>query len=316
MQQPLPPFHTILSSDTNNTTTYQHIFTIFTTTVTRLQRLGLIPPSNLQIQLMHLSNGSVWWTVLPLCSAGVEMVRELKWCKREFGSEDVDLDMGGGGGVNGWMRHGYIRVALALWSFYLLPSSPWGAMGLYGLSCILDAADGSAARQLNQATKFGAVLDMVTDRCTTACLMLTLSHLLPSYTLIFQILLSLDISSHYMHMYATMMSGAISHKQIPKNANPLLRLYYSNAIVLFLVCAGNELFFMSSYILAPHQDVSNWGKMDVWLTWFVVGVWWTCLPVFGFKQVTNVVQLVNASRVLAEADGAARSKGKERARQS
>lgn len=35
---------------------------------------------------------------------------------------------------------------------------------LYGISCLLDAVDGQAARALGQASKFGAVLDMVTDR--------------------------------------------------------------------------------------------------------------------------------------------------------
>lgn len=36
---------------------------------------------------------------------------------------------------------------------------------LYGLSCLLDAVDGPVARALGQTSKFGAVLDMVTDRC-------------------------------------------------------------------------------------------------------------------------------------------------------
>lgn len=39
---------------------------------------------------------------------------------------------------------------------------------LYCVSCLLDAADGHAARLLGQTSKFGAVLDMVTDRCVTS----------------------------------------------------------------------------------------------------------------------------------------------------
>ena len=35
----------------------------------------------------------------------------------------------------------------------------------YCISQLLDAVDGHAARYLGQASKFGAVLDMVTDRC-------------------------------------------------------------------------------------------------------------------------------------------------------
>lgn len=35
---------------------------------------------------------------------------------------------------------------------------------LYGVSCLLDAIDGHAARLLGQTSRFGAVLDMITDR--------------------------------------------------------------------------------------------------------------------------------------------------------
>lgn len=34
----------------------------------------------------------------------------------------------------------------------------------YSISCLLDAVDGQAARALGQTSKFGAILDMVTDR--------------------------------------------------------------------------------------------------------------------------------------------------------
>lgn len=52
------------------------------------------------------------------------------------------------------------------------------------------------------ATKFGAVLDMVTDRSTTAGLVVHLAQVYPpSWTLAWQLLIALDLSSHYMHMY-------------------------------------------------------------------------------------------------------------------
>jgi phosphatidylglycerophosphate synthase len=38
----------------------------------------------------------------------------------------------------------------------------------YVVSCLLDAVDGQAARALQQTSKIGAVLDMVTDRCVFA----------------------------------------------------------------------------------------------------------------------------------------------------
>ncbi|KAJ1909110.1 phosphatidylinositol synthase 1 (CDP-alcohol phosphatidyltransferase1), partial [Tieghemiomyces parasiticus] len=79
--------------------------------------------------------------------------------------------------------------------------NPGLCLVLYGLSCLLDALDGHAARRFHQSSRFGAVLDMVTDRCTTICLLCYLAQVYPAWTLLFQFLISLDISSHYIHMY-------------------------------------------------------------------------------------------------------------------
>ena len=38
-------------------------------------------------------------------------------------------------------------------------------------------------------------------RCVTTCLMVMLSEFFPSYRIVFQFLISLDISSHWLHMY-------------------------------------------------------------------------------------------------------------------
>jgi CDP-diacylglycerol--inositol 3-phosphatidyltransferase len=59
---------------------------------------------------------------------------------------------------------GYLRIILALLSLALLPTSPQRAIFLYFTSCLLDAADGYAARYFGQSSGFGGVLDMVTDR--------------------------------------------------------------------------------------------------------------------------------------------------------
>lgn len=101
---------------------------------------------------------------------------------------------------------------------------------LYSLSCLLDALDGYAARRFNQSTKFGAVLDMVTDRCTTSCLLVFLSAAYSDYTVLFMGLISLDLASHYMHMYASLESGATSHKKVEKKRSRILNLYYSNNV--------------------------------------------------------------------------------------
>jgi phosphatidylglycerophosphate synthase len=59
---------------------------------------------------------------------------------------------------------GYARVILAALSFYYMSTHPNYSMLAYGVSALLDAADGKAARALEQESKFGAVLDMVVDR--------------------------------------------------------------------------------------------------------------------------------------------------------
>ena len=59
---------------------------------------------------------------------------------------------------------GYARVVLAAASLFFMPWHPKFCTCLYTVSCLLDAVDGQAARALGQTSKFGAVLDMVTDR--------------------------------------------------------------------------------------------------------------------------------------------------------
>lgn len=97
---------------------------------------------------------------------------------------------------------GYIRVITAAASLYLMPRSPKLCTLIYFISCILDVFDGMAARALGQTSKFGAVLDMVTDRCATACLLCFLSAVYPEHSLLIMFLITLDFSSHYIHMYS------------------------------------------------------------------------------------------------------------------
>ena len=127
---------------------------------------------------------------------------------------------------------GYSRIILAIASLYYMPLHPRTCSILYCVSCLLDALDGVAARYFQQSTKFGAVLDMVTDRCTTSCLLVFLSSAFPKWALLFQGLISLDLASHYMHMYATLtMAGSgQSHKQVDQSRSWLLHLYYTNKV--------------------------------------------------------------------------------------
>lgn len=161
---------------------------------------------------------------------------------------------------------------LAVASLYFMPLHPRRCSFLYSVSCLFDALDGVAARKFQQSTRFGAVLDMVTDRCTTTCLLVFLATAKPAYSMIFQGLISLDLASHYMHMYATLAMGGSgeSHKNVSASRSRIMNLYYTNKVcravylplprsaafsalttqaVLFTCCALNELFFIALYLL-------------------------------------------------------------------
>lgn len=127
---------------------------------------------------------------------------------------------------------GYARVVFAIASLYYMPYHPRTCSLLYSVSCLLDALDGAAARRLGQSTQFGAVLDMITDRCTTTCLLVFLATAFPRWSIVFQALISLDYSSHYIHMYATLAMGGQrqSHKDIDQSRPWVMRAYYSNHV--------------------------------------------------------------------------------------
>lgn len=243
---------------------------------------------------------------------------------------------------------GYSRIVLAIASLYYMPLHPRTCSILYSVSCLLDALDGYAARYFEQSTRFGAVLDMVTDRCTTSCLLVFLSTAFPRWAIIFQGLVSLDLASHYMHMYATLAMGGsdTSHKAVDRSRSWILNLYYTNKTVLFIFCALNELFFIALYLLSfsspilqpsllkpiapadptlhqpgaqvnssilrqifanPHSaaalEMARANKMDSFWPWVIAGI---SFPIMAGKQILNVVQLVKASKWLAEGDVRAR----------
>ncbi|XP_063328599.1 CDP-diacylglycerol--inositol 3-phosphatidyltransferase [Pelmatolapia mariae] len=193
---------------------------------------------------------------------------------------------------------GYARVVLALISFFLMPCCPWPAVFCYLLSALLDAFDGHAARALNQSTKFGAMLDMLTDRCATMCLLVNLSLLYPSYTFPFQLSMCLDIASHWLHLHSSTVKGSASHKTIDLSGNAILRLYYTSKPVLFVMCAGNELFFCLLYVLYHIEEPAGW------LYWLqgLCGI--ICL----LKSGISVLHLITASQNMAAMDAAEREK--------
>lgn len=193
---------------------------------------------------------------------------------------------------------GYGRVITLFASWFTMKTRPLITMIVfYSTSCLLDAFDGAAARKYGQSTKFGAVLDMVTDRSSTCSLIVFLGIVYPEWCILWQFLISLDLSSHYMHMYAMITSGSSSHKNISKDANVLLRLYYTNRKVLFCVCALNELFYIALYF--AHFDLGYFPGTKIP---FGTVLAWICGPTWLFKQVMNVIQMVAAALTMAKMD--------------
>ncbi|KAL1503907.1 hypothetical protein AB1Y20_012368 [Prymnesium parvum] len=182
---------------------------------------------------------------------------------------------------------GYARVLLTLVGYGCALSDWRITFGCYFISQGLDAADGFAARLLGQHSSFGAVLDMVTDRASTTCLCIVLGHLYPHLLLPFCCLVTLDMFSHWYHMYASLKLGLGSHKQVE---NGLLRLYYWKP-VLFVVCAGTEFWYMSMYVahFLPGNPL-------------VQIVWQLTSPICVFKQIANIVQMYVAVTTILKDD--------------
>ncbi|KAH0875362.1 hypothetical protein HID58_072724 [Brassica napus] len=97
----------------------------------------------------------------------------------------------------------------------------------------------------SSVSTFGAVLDMVTDRVSTACLLVILSQVYrPS--LVFLSLLALDIASHWLQMYS-------SHKDVKDSTSWLFRLYYGNRIFMCYCCVSCEVLYIILLLIANNQ---------------------------------------------------------------
>ncbi|KAF0694748.1 Aste57867_14424 [Aphanomyces stellatus] len=189
---------------------------------------------------------------------------------------------------------GYTRVALTAYSFYVALDDWQTAIVCYAISFICDFFDGYFARWFNQCSTFGAVLDMVTDRCSTAGLLVILSHLYPDQKLVFLFLMVLDFSSHWYHMYAS--RG--HHKSIDGKKNVLLRVYYGCYPLFGYCCVGAEFYFILRYVLAFEPTLVIPGiDLSVALLCNYV-----CLPACVIKNIINVAQLCSAAASVAEYD--------------
>jgi len=192
---------------------------------------------------------------------------------------------------------GYGRILSTAYAFAICFHSHAQAAFFYTLGQALDAVDGVAARRFGQSTKFGAVLDMLTDRMSTAVLLVVLSHLYPEQWGFYAFLIVLDIVSHWYQMYSKSLMGETTHKG---SKNPLLNFYYTFPYALLVFCVGNEAYLVAQYLMkfnrGPAFVVAG---ISTDLATVVSKV---CFPIFCGKQFMNVVQLYDSTTEIAAYD--------------
>jgi len=212
---------------------------------------------------------------------------------------------------------GYSRLILNIACFFTFFNNHVLTFWMYLGSFTLDFFDGYFARKLNQCSILGIVLDMVTDRTGTAGFIMCLSHMYPTlpfgfgrgfWIVLFGILVTLDICSHWIQMYSSLSCGAQSHKDTAESKWLLLRLYYkgggkgaiTDKLFFGYCCIGAEVWYISLYMWASAVGLGHVGPIVFGSTGLYEFFFYLCCPGWAFKQVVNVVQAVGASQELAE----------------
>jgi CDP-diacylglycerol--inositol 3-phosphatidyltransferase len=192
---------------------------------------------------------------------------------------------------------GYVRIILSTIALYHW-QRPVQFSKYYSVAFILDAADGLAARVFKQSSEFGALLDMLTDRCATAALLVIISGIAPRIAPFAMSAAFLDGYSHFLQFAAGLCTQSKSHK----TASPgwLLELYYWRPMLTF-VCTLNEFCFLAMYMIvsgSPGKVLLPW-ILPRWRLADIV----CCIsaPVCIFKQAISVHQVFAASNTIREA---------------
>jgi CDP-diacylglycerol--inositol 3-phosphatidyltransferase len=206
---------------------------------------------------------------------------------------------------------GYARVAAAIYAFGVALHDPAATVLAYFASFVCDELDGRFARKFGQSSTFGAVLDMVTDRVATTCLLAVLCIVYPAWHLPCLLLIMLDISSHWFQMYSTLAMGATTHKDT-HSRSLIVRAYYSSRMFMGFCCICCEVLYLALYLLSWPL----WQAPAVGLPAVLAGlqlapgvvlpaalpvvalVALAAVPGFAVKQLVNVVQLRTAAQQL------------------
>jgi CDP-diacylglycerol--inositol 3-phosphatidyltransferase len=191
----------------------------------------------------------------------------------------------------------YGRILLLVQAFTVYDIHPSLFFIFYALSAFLDAADGYVARAAKQTSHFGSILDFTCDRISAIVMMGMLAGLYPGFNKLLMVLISLDIASHFIHLYNNLfVQRHSSHKQMEEGDFAILRFCYRK-YVLFTLCFGNEAFMLLMYV-CYHCEESFLGVGFVcWASLAVV-----MLPLCIAKHMFHVVQLANAVMHIARYD--------------
>jgi CDP-diacylglycerol--inositol 3-phosphatidyltransferase len=123
--------------------------------------------------------------------------------------------------------------------------------------------------------------------------MMILAVFYPSYAFFFQISMCVDIAMHWIHVHTSLLHGK-SHKNMSNEDPYLLRIYYTSKPVLFTMCCGNELFYISLYLVHFYDSY-------FWI--FIVII---TFPIAVAKFLMAILQGVTAAKNLANIDLAER----------
>jgi CDP-diacylglycerol--inositol 3-phosphatidyltransferase len=198
---------------------------------------------------------------------------------------------------------GYARILASTVAFGVAFRNKNLFVVLYLISFVCDELDGRFARMLNQTSTFGAVLDMITDRVCTASLLVVLTHVYKSYVLLFLGLFALDISSHWLQMYSTLLGSKTSHKDMSDSKSWLLSAYYKYRIFMGFCAVGSEVLFVVLYLLPnPTGDLLEAIKLAYQEQSILFFIGLIAAPGFAIKQWINVVQMKAAADITIEYD--------------
>ncbi|PRP77375.1 phosphatidylinositol synthase (PIS) [Planoprotostelium fungivorum] len=196
------------------------------------------------------------------------------------------------------------QVILGFWHFssHSTSSTPIGSFGM-------DMVDGSIARSLNQSksthhlqgltrigSRFGAALDMLTDKMSTPGLFLAMSQMYTDFKYPMLACMMLDVISHYFQIYSTLLRGVKSHKIIDPNEPFLLRMFYGNFTFFTCTCLGHEIFTILLYVLRHTEGPYLFGYQVLLVPAVLTFPWFIC------KTCVHVVQLASSALAIATFD--------------